>query len=138
MNLFAEQQWRRRHREHICGHRGRRGETNWKSYMETYTLPYVKERASGTQEAQPMLCDYLRGRGGVGDGREVRMCACGWFKLMYGRSQHNIVKRLSSNTKLTKKVTSISCFFFKLKGQTFQKYEATLELCIHKFVLNYT
>ena len=45
MNLFAAQQWRCRHREQIYGHIGaveRRGWDEWRKYMETYTLPYVK------------------------------------------------------------------------------------------------
>ena len=43
MNLFAGQQWRCRHREQTCGHRGE-GEdgTNSKSSIETYTSPHVK------------------------------------------------------------------------------------------------
>ena len=38
------------HREHTCGHRGLgegEGEMNGESIMETYTLLYVKEIASG-------------------------------------------------------------------------------------------
>ena len=46
MNLFARQQWRRRHREQMYGHGWGReeteGTTNGQSSMETYTLPYVK------------------------------------------------------------------------------------------------
>ena len=50
-----------------------------------------------------LLCDNLEGWDGVGGGREESprgrgyMCTSGWFMLMYGRSQHNIVKQLSSN-----------------------------------------
>ena len=42
-NLFAEQQWRNRHREQTYGHgeRGREGERYGKSNMKL-TLPYVK------------------------------------------------------------------------------------------------
>ena len=36
-------------------------------------------------------------------GREVQeggdICTCGWFILMYGRNQHNIVKQWSFNSK---------------------------------------
>ena len=41
MNLFAGQQWRRRHREQTCVHRGGGeggGGTNGESIMEAYTL----------------------------------------------------------------------------------------------------
>ena len=38
---------------------------------------------------------------GGGSGRG-HMYTCGWFMLMYGRSQHNIVKQLSSNLKKIK------------------------------------
>ena len=50
MNLFAEQQWRHRHREQNYGLREQgRGEggTNGESSKETYSLLYVKEPASG-------------------------------------------------------------------------------------------
>ena len=53
MNLLAGQQWRHRHRERTCGHRrGRRGWDERRQQVETCTLPYVKERASGNG-----LCD---------------------------------------------------------------------------------
>ena len=57
MNLFAGQEQNRRHREWACGHsRGRRGEENWESNTEMYTL-YVKQMLMGsccvTQGAQP-------------------------------------------------------------------------------------
>ena len=49
-----------------------------------------------------MFCDNLEGWDGVGGGGEVQeggehMCTCGWFTTLYGRSQHNVVKQLSSN-----------------------------------------
>ena len=48
MNLFAEQQWRHRHREQTCGHSGEgEGGTNWKSDGETYILPYINQIAMG-------------------------------------------------------------------------------------------
>ena len=44
-NLFAGQGQRDRHREQTCGHsRGRRG---WDELRETFTLPYIKQIASG-------------------------------------------------------------------------------------------
>ena len=46
MNLSVGQQWRHRHREQNYGDRvGEEG--NGENSMETYTLPYVKEMASG-------------------------------------------------------------------------------------------
>ena len=43
----------------------------------------------------------LEGWDGVGAGRrfkkEGHMYTHGWFMLIYGRNQHNIVKQLSSN-----------------------------------------
>ena len=45
--------------------------------METYTLPYVKQTASGNLlydagSSNQVLCDNLEGWDGVGDGREVQ------------------------------------------------------------------
>ena len=47
MNLSAGQQWRHRHREQTDGHGGREGGTDGESSMETYTLAYAKQIASG-------------------------------------------------------------------------------------------
>ena len=50
MNLFAGQQWRRRHGEQTYGHKRREegeGGRNGEITMETYTLPRVKEMSSG-------------------------------------------------------------------------------------------
>ena len=47
MNLFAGQQWRFRiEKRHGKGHKEKGGK-NGESSMETYTLPYVKQIASG-------------------------------------------------------------------------------------------
>ena len=45
--------------------------------METYTVPFVKQRASGnllcdSGNSNPVLCDNLEGWDGMGDGREVQ------------------------------------------------------------------
>ena len=45
--------------------------------METYSLPYVKQPASGNLlydagSSNLVLCDNLEGWNGVGDGREVQ------------------------------------------------------------------
>ena len=63
-------------------------------------LPYIKQIASGNllhdAELEPGFCDNLEGwdRGSRGKGH---MYTYGWFTLMNGRNQHNIVKQLSSN-----------------------------------------
>ena len=54
-----------------------------------------------------VLCGNLEEWDGVGGGREVRgvgghTYTYGWFMLMYGRSQHNIAKQLSSRFKKNK------------------------------------
>ena len=49
-NLFARQQWRHRHREHTDGQResgGEESEMKGETSMETHTLQYVKQTASG-------------------------------------------------------------------------------------------
>ena len=85
------------------------GGMNWENNMQTYTLPYVKQIASGN-----VLCDtgssasspsalwqprgvVCGGRWEVGSEGGGRISTCGWFMLMYGRNQHNTVKQLSSN-----------------------------------------
>ena len=55
MNLFAGQQWGRRHREQAYGQdKGGEGEgeMNGESSMEAYSRPYVTQIASGN-----LLCD---------------------------------------------------------------------------------
>ena len=81
-------------REGECG-------MNWESSMETYTLPYVKQIASGnllvTYGAQPSALWQSRGVGWGGRwegglmGRG-HMCTCDWFTVIYGRNQHSIIK----------------------------------------------
>ena len=77
-NLFTGQQWRKRHREQIYGHRERGGEgemygqSNWK-----LTLPYVKQIANGEfavwlRKLKQGLCIDLEWWDGEGDGREVQ------------------------------------------------------------------
>ena len=58
--------------------------------------------APATEEA--VLCDNLEGRDGVGGGsweggsrERGYMYIHGWFMLVYGTNQYNIVKQLSSN-----------------------------------------
>ena len=46
-NLSEGQQWRRRHTEQTCGHSERRRGWDELRNIKTYTLPYVKQIASG-------------------------------------------------------------------------------------------
>ena len=68
MNIWAGQEQRLRHREQTCGHRERS--------TEIYTLPYVKQIASGrygvSQGAYLVFCDNLEGWNVVGGGREAQ------------------------------------------------------------------
>ena len=73
----------------------------WENSTETYTLPYIKQIASGrlVHEAghqKLVLCDNLEGWGGEGGRRGVQerrhMCAYGQFVLMYDKTHHIIVK----------------------------------------------
>ena len=78
---------------------------NWESSIETCTLPCVKWTDSGNllymyvwhRELKLVLCDNLEVKDGVERGWRGRehICTYGWFMLLYGRSQHNIVKQLS-------------------------------------------
>ena len=86
------------------------GGMDWENSTETYTLPYVKQIESGiccvTQGAQLISLPSGVGYGGRWKGGSERrgyMYTCDWFMLMYGRSQHSIVKQLSSNLKKRKK-----------------------------------
>ena len=84
------------------------GGTNWESSVHLYTLPCAKQIAGSsriTQGAQPSALWSSTGvrwgvRWGVGWGglgREEIYVYYTWFTLSYSRSQHNIVKQLSSN-----------------------------------------
>ena len=48
-----------------------------------------------------MLCDNLEEWDGVGGGSKVQegrdVYTCGWFMLIHGRNQHNIIKQLAFN-----------------------------------------
>ena len=88
------------------------GGTNWKSSMETYTLPYVKldsqwEFVVWCRELKPGALWQTKGVGWSGRWEgglrgSGHVYTYGWFMLMYGRNQHNIVKQLSSNWKINK------------------------------------
>ena len=79
--------------------KGERG-TNGESSIETYASPYVKQ-LMGNCIIQGVLWQHtgVECRTGWEGGSRTggHMYAYGWFTLFYGRNQHNIVKRLSSN-----------------------------------------
>ena len=66
MNLFAEKEGRHRYREQFVD-TVEKGEdrNNWESSIDTYTVSWVKYKASGnllyTQEASLELCEDLEG-----------------------------------------------------------------------------
>ena len=76
-NLFAEQQWRNRHREQTYGHeeRGGEGQTYRESNMETYITIYKIdsqwEFATCLRELKQGLCINLERWDGEGCGREL-------------------------------------------------------------------
>ena len=76
-NLFAGQQWRKRHREQTYGHgeRGGEGEMYGESDMEPYiTICKIYsqwEFAVCLRKLKQRLCINLEGWDGSGDGREV-------------------------------------------------------------------
>ena len=77
------------------------GWMNWEHSIETYTLPYVKQIASGnllyaTGSSNPLFCDNLEEWGWEGgSGGKGHMYTCDWLMLMYGGNHHSIVKQLS-------------------------------------------
>ena len=77
-NLFAGQQWRKRHREQTYGHgeRGGEGEMYGESDMETYiTICKIDsqwEFAVCLRKLKQRLCINLEGWDGSRDGREVQ------------------------------------------------------------------
>ena len=100
MNLSAGQQWRHRHREQTDGHGGREGGTDGESSMETYTLAYAKQIASGyllydlRNSNQGSVTTRGMGWGGRREGGSRgrgHMYTYDWAMLMYGKTQHNIV-----------------------------------------------
>ena len=77
MNLFAGPEQRHRCREWTCGHGGKReGGTNWEIRIDIYTLPCVKQIASGNllySTGSSAWCSVMTQMGGMGGGgREVQ------------------------------------------------------------------
>ena len=106
---FSGQQWRCRHRKQTCGHSGRRRwwdelrEEHGNLYKAICKIDTKWDLTVWHRGLNPVLWDNTEGwmgreiRGGSGE-REY-MCICGWFMLLYGINQYNIVKQLSSNQK---------------------------------------
>ena len=76
------------------------GGMTWENSIETCTLSYVKQMTSASSmhkagHSKPVLWDNPEGWVGEGGGRSVQnrghMCTCGWFMLMYGKNNHNII-----------------------------------------------
>ena len=73
--LFAEQQWRHKHREQNYGHRERGegemyGESNMETHITIYKVNSQWEFAICLRELKQALCINLVGWGGEGDGRK--------------------------------------------------------------------
>ena len=96
MILFAEQQWRTRHRKQTCGPGVGEGEVG---LMERIAWKHMLPFALWYMEFNEMLCDNLEGCHEEGDGKGVlqgrHMYTFGWFMLIYSRNQQNIIKQLS-------------------------------------------
>ena len=108
MTLFAGQQWRYRHREKTCVHKeGRRGwdelrKWHWSTRITICKADSQWELAEWHSKLKPSALWQPRGVGwggrwgGVSRG-SGHMYTYGWFMLMYGRNQYNVIKQLSSN-----------------------------------------
>ena len=91
---------------------------NWESRIDIYTLPCVKQLASGkllyNTESSALCSDHLDGWGGRGWERGSRgriyMYSYGRFTLLYSRKYHT-EKQLCFNLK-----------FFKISLKTFSRY----------------
>ena len=83
------------------------GGTSWESSIETYTLPDVKQTASGkflyNTGCQPGALWQPRWWDSMGVVKEVQeggnIYTYGWFMLLYERKKQSIEKQLSSNYK---------------------------------------
>ena len=71
-NLLAGQQWTETRLGDTVGGRGREGGMSGENRIETYTLPYLKQTASGNLQydswSSTVLCDNLEGLDEVGRG----------------------------------------------------------------------
>ena len=107
MNLLAGQEQRRRRREQTWWYRkdAKGIKMNWEAETHIYTLPCVKQIASGkllystgssVLSASSVLWDDPEGWEG-GSKQRRYMYTYNWFTLLYSRNQHNIIKQLYSN-----------------------------------------
>lgn len=95
------------------------GRREWDKLREQYGNIHItmwktdsKWELAVTQRAQPSVLWQPEGWDGMGGGTggsggRGHMCSCGWFMVMCGRGQHNIVKKFSFN-KLRKSIESRS------------------------------
>ena len=114
MNLLAGKQWRCRHREQTYGHVGGRGGEwracggqagEWDEWREKHGNIHTATHKiangnllSDSKNSTRRLWYNLEGWDGAGDPRgRGYTYTYGWFMLIYGRNQHNIVKQSSSN-----------------------------------------
>ena len=110
--LLSRQQWRKRHREQIYGHRGgekregeRYGESNMKTYITICKIYSQWEFAVWLRKLKQELCINLEGWdvggrvGGWEGGSKWRgyMCTYGWLMSRFDRKQQNSVKQLFFN-----------------------------------------
>ena len=58
------------------------------------------------------------------------MYTCGWFMLMYGRNQHNIVKQLSTNKKVITHVKIINKAIYFVRKYILIQIYMYLNTCI--------
>ena len=90
-------------REQTCGHsREGEGGVNGDSMETNIIICKIDsqwEVALWLRELKPVLCANLEGWDGVGGRfkKKGTRCTYGWFMVMCGRNQHNIVKQLSFN-----------------------------------------
>ena len=90
--------------------------------IETYTLPYVKQRTSASSmhdlheagHPKPVIWDNPEGQGGEGRGTPSsgmggHIYNCGRFMLIYGKNHQNIVKNYSPIKLMIKKKKESAC-----------------------------
>ena len=69
MNLFVGQQFRCRQRKQSCGHSGGKREGGTNTSTDTYTLPCIKQVASGNllcDTGSSTQCSVITQKGGMG------------------------------------------------------------------------
>ena len=71
-------------------------------YLTMWKTDSKWELAIWHRELNPVFCDNLEGWDEMGDGTQglggrEHVYTCGWFVVMYGRGQHDIIEQLSFN-----------------------------------------